>query len=61
MLFRSSEEVVEDGVRLLRVRQTVLDPEDHRDWIVEAVADLDATDELGELVLRATALRRLGG
>lgn len=50
---------VEDGVRVLRVRQTLLDPAGHRDWVIEAVADLDATDELGELVLRATALRRL--
>lgn len=56
-----TEPETQDGVRLLRVRQTVLDPENHRDWVIEAVADLDATDELGELVLRATALRRLGG
>ena len=50
-----------EGRRVLRARQTVLDPEGHLDWVIEAEADLDVCDDLGELVLRTTALRRLGG
>jgi hypothetical protein len=45
--------------RLRQVRQTLADPAGHRDWVVEAVVDLDATDEAGELVMAATALRSL--
>jgi hypothetical protein len=54
---------VEEGVtaRLWRVRQTLHDPEGDHDWVIEAVADLDASDEAGELVLAAVAMRRLGG
>ncbi|MEQ4547765.1 DEAD/DEAH box helicase [Nocardioides kribbensis] len=51
----------EGTARLLLVRQTVHDPEGHHDWVVEATADLDASDEIGELVLATTAFRRLGG
>ncbi|MEO6509682.1 MAG: DUF3516 domain-containing protein [Nocardioides sp.] len=47
--------------RIRRVRQTLADPAGDRDWVVEAVLDLDATDEAGEPVLAATALRRLDG
>jgi ribosomal protein S25 len=46
--------------RLWRVRQTLHDPEGHHDWVIEAIADLDATDAAGELVLATTAFRRLG-
>jgi hypothetical protein len=42
------------------VRQTLDDPSGHRDWVIEAVLDLDATDEVGEAVLLSTAMRRLG-
>ena len=49
----------ETGARVLRVRQTVHDPEGHHDWVVEAVADLDATDAVGELVMPTVAFRRL--
>jgi len=49
-----------DDVRLWRVTQTLDDPAGHHDWVIEAVADLDASDELGELVLAAVAMRRLG-
>ena len=35
--------------RIRRVRQTLADPAGHRDWVVEAVVDLDATDAAGEL------------
>ena len=44
-----------------QVRQTLADPAGHRDWVIEAVVDLDATDAAGELVLAATALRSLTG
>ncbi len=47
--------------RTWQVRQTLHDPEGDHDWVIEAVLDLDATDELGEAVLTTTALRRLGG
>jgi hypothetical protein len=45
--------------RLWRLRQTLHDPEGHHDWVIEAVADLDASDEVGELVLATVAMRRL--
>ncbi len=47
------------SARIRRVRQTLADPAGDRDWVVEAVVDLDATDEAGEIVLAATALRSL--
>ncbi|MEI5675065.1 MULTISPECIES: DEAD/DEAH box helicase [unclassified Nocardioides] len=49
------------AVRLWRLRQTIHDPEDHHDWVIDAIADLDATDAAGELVLATTAFHRLGG
>jgi hypothetical protein len=45
--------------RIRVVRQTLADPAGHRDWVVEAVVDLDATDDAGELVLAVKALRSL--
>ena len=45
--------------RIWRVRQVLADPADDRDWVLEAVVDLDASDRMGELVIGATALRRL--
>ena len=45
--------------RLRQVRQTLADPHGHRDWVISAVVDLDATDAAGELVLAATILRSL--
>ena len=42
------------------VQQTIHDPAGHHDWVIEAVVDLDASDELGELVLTTTAMRCLG-
>ena len=41
------------------VRQTLADPAGHHDWVIEAVVDVDGSDELGELVLTTTAMRRL--
>jgi len=46
-------------VRLWQVRQTIADPAGDHDWVIEAVCDLDASDEVGEPVLLATAMRRL--
>ncbi|HRW18166.1 MAG TPA: DUF3516 domain-containing protein [Dermatophilaceae bacterium] len=48
-----------DGGRRWLVRQTLADPEGDHDWVIEAEVDLDASDAAGELVLLATALRRL--
>ncbi len=42
-----------------KARQTIADPEGHHDWVIEAEVDTDASDEIGELVLTTTAMRRL--
>ena len=47
--------------RVRGVRQIVRDPDDNRDWVLDAVVDCDASDEAGELVLAVTALHRLDG
>ncbi|WP_205472165.1 RNA helicase [Nocardioides sp. SYSU D00038] len=47
------------GDRALLARQTLHDPAGHHDWVIEALVDLDASDESGELVLRTLAMRRL--
>jgi hypothetical protein len=52
---------VAEAGRTWQVTQTIHDPEGHHDWVIEAEVDLDASDASGELVLRATAMRRLGG
>ena len=49
----------EEEHRIWRVRQVLADPADDRDWVIEAVVDLDASDAMGELVLVTTGLRRL--
>jgi hypothetical protein len=41
--------------------QTLHDPAGHHDWVIEALVDVDASDELGELVLVTQAFRRLDG
>ena len=58
-LLSTEEARDDDGRRVLRVRQTVHDPEGHHDWVVDLVADLDATDEVGELVMLTRAFHRL--
>ena len=35
------------------------DPAGHHDWVIDAVVDLDASDEAGELVLATVAMHRL--
>ena len=47
--------------RVRDVRQIARDPDDNRDWVLDAVVDCDASDEAGELVLATTALHRLDG
>jgi hypothetical protein len=47
------------GRRGWRDRLTLADPAAHHDWVIEAVVDADASDELGELVLTTTAMRQL--
>jgi hypothetical protein len=48
-----------DEGRVRHVTQTLADPAGDHDWVIEAAIDLDATDEVGELVLRTIAMRRL--
>ena len=54
---------VEEDVtaRLWRLRQTIHDPDGNHDWVIDAIADLDASDEAGELVLATVTMHRLGG
>ncbi len=49
----------ETVARLWKVRQVIDDPAGHHDWVIDAVADLDASDEAGELVLATTRMFRL--
>ena len=53
------EWVAEFVTRAWHVRQTIVDPAGDRDWVIEAVVDLDASDSVGELVLLTTGVRRL--
>jgi hypothetical protein len=50
---------VEVDARTWRVRQTLSDPQGHRDWVIDAVIDVDASDEAGELVLATASMHRL--
>ncbi|WP_235738757.1 DEAD/DEAH box helicase [Nocardioides alcanivorans] len=52
---------VERAGDVWQVRQTLADPEDHRDWVIEAEVDVVASDSLGEAVVTATAMRRFDG
>ena len=47
------------SARIRPVRQILRDPDDNRDWVLDAVVDCDATDEAGELVLAVGAAYRL--
>ncbi|CAN5420406.1 DEAD/DEAH box helicase [soil metagenome] len=51
---------IEQVGRQWQVRQTLADPAGDRDWLIEATCDLDASDQVGEPVLVATAMRRMG-
>jgi Domain of unknown function (DUF3516) len=50
---------VEPTGRRWSVRQTLADPAGHHDWVIEAEVDVNASDQLGELALVTTAMRRL--
>jgi hypothetical protein len=50
---------VEQTGRSWPVTQTLHDPAGHHDWIIEALVDIDASDEVGELVLVTQSFRRL--
>jgi hypothetical protein len=52
---------VERTGRSWPVTQTLHDPAGHHDWVIEALVDVDASDEVGELVLVTQAFHRLGG
>jgi hypothetical protein len=41
------------------VTQTLQQPDGHHDWIIQALIDIDASDETGGLVLVTQAFRRL--
>ncbi len=43
-----------------RMRQTLADPDGDHDWVIDAEVDVIASDELGEAVVTATAMHRLG-
>ena len=47
---------VADGSRILKVEQTLVDPDELNDWSLGFVVDLDASDERGEAVLRVIGL-----
>ena len=47
------------GERVWRVEQIVADPEGDHDWRIRAVVDLDASDEMGDLVMTVEGLSRL--
>ena len=40
------------------MRQTIHDPQGDHDWVIDAVIDVDASDEAGELVLATVAMQR---
>ncbi len=50
---------VERGDAVWQVTQTIHDPADHHDWVIEAEIDLAASDEAGEAVVRTIGMRRL--
>ena len=50
--------VTEHG-RRWEVRQVLDDPAGDHDWVVDAMVDLDASDEADEAVLRVTAVHQL--
>jgi hypothetical protein len=50
---------VERSGRVWKAIQTIDDPEGHHDWVIEAEVDLDASDAVGEAVVRGLAFRQL--
>jgi hypothetical protein len=52
---------VEKEPDVWRLRQVVVDPDDHLDWGITAEVDLAASDEVGAAVLSVKGFGRLGG
>jgi superfamily II RNA helicase len=52
---------VEKEPGVWRLRQVVVDPDDHLDWGISGEVDLAASDEVGAAVLSVTSFGRLGG
>ena len=42
---------IEEESRQWRVTQTVMDPDENNDFVLQAIVDLEETDDAGELVL----------
>lgn len=53
--------VLGNAGRVWPARQILADPAGHHDWGIDAEVDLDASDEVGEAVVRVLGLRRLDG
>ncbi|RBP64619.1 RAD3-like DEAD/DEAH box helicase [Brevibacterium sanguinis] len=51
---------IEAGSQIWAVRQTLADPEDNRDWAIDAEVDVPASDEAGEIVLRILRVGEIG-
>ena len=47
---------IEPGSQTWTVRQTLADPDDNRDWAIDAEVDVPASDEAGDIVLRILAV-----
>src|SRR5699024_12582412 len=51
---------IEPGSHTWNVRQILADPEDNRDWAIDAEVDVDASDEAGDIVLRSVSVAEIG-
>ncbi|WP_309130179.1 DUF3516 domain-containing protein [Brevibacterium sp.] len=51
---------IEPGSSIWTVRQTLADPEDNRDWAIDAEVDVAASDAAGEIVLRIVKVGEIG-
>src|SRR5690606_35869900 len=49
---------IEEGEQNWHVRQTVHDPAEHHDWVIDAEVDPPASDEEGRAGIRVTAVHR---
>jgi superfamily II RNA helicase len=51
---------IEPGSSTWNVRQILADPEDNRDWAIDAEVDVAASDEAGDIVLRIVSVGEIG-
>lgn len=58
-LLRIEPRVTASGERNWEVSQIIHDPEGNHDWQIQAVVDLDASDDVGALVLRVVTFGRV--